>query len=997
MGTSGLGQFLIKEGILSKDDCATIVRETGHASASFVKGIIALGLFSEDQLAQYIAARTHFPVIPRERLIGGTAQTVGILDLPLLKKLEVLPYEQSGDSLVVAMADPLDYETIEQLEFFLDFKIKPAITTLTAIHGILKTLAKDFSPESTPLQNLLSKQIKRSVSGASAVAESHSGGGGASHRSVVEDDLLDDLPATDESYEESGIESGVEDEFAIEGSNSEADLDSMATVSDDVEVFGDTSLPGQQVKMEVGESAADDELSMDEEASSSQLETSEDQGGGADDSSVYFDDNFNFDDEEENAVADKPAASNDTLYDDNYISKEDVADKLAVEKAAPTQDSSDTQQSGPVGDMGSGELLFFDDDTSNEAPTTLNATSQPSAIDNKESLPVDAVQDVATKNEENFELNAGDSAIFEDELQEPNQEVSTSQKTEKADVNLNAGEIALFDDNESDEVPAAQAQPVKSDLSSGDIAFFEDEPSIEVIDKENSDITANANKPQLNVTDVAPEQSESDLGAGDVTLFGDIPVGENNLSNEEIETSKQELVNLTAGDATLFDDSEAEAAFDGIKESEAKVEVKNQESLAAGGVALFGDSNEVTISLKEASQNALSQSETGMLAGDAALFDGLDVDDSIIESEGKPSSEKKLEKNASEEGLGAGDIALFDSLNDADPSMEKAAEKEEVVSKNNVAKSSGMMAGDSTLFDDLDMDETSTDTLEPISTVDLQESDLSESNTGLAAGDISLFEGIEATEESQIEELERDITEGNLTEATGLLAGDATLFDDIDDGSIQQQIVEDEVDNDDDTSNQDFTQKVDKSKEGTDSEPASMHAGDAALFESEADAESKADISTSKVSFHVATLNQTITKMSLISDYEKKEKLVVEALAKIGLVQGYIFRSEGGNIFPQLAWKSQEGKFSVESFQAELSNEVRDELCNLNENEWVELNTTPKVFMQTLSEGYKVFGGNFSFSNTMRLYVISTWPNEFSSVDILKKLVSGILRALSKG
>lgn len=155
MGTSGLGALLVEEGLLTEADRRTIKRSCGSHGSAFARSIIAMGLLDEDELAAFLAERTPWRVAPKELFKESRQDVWGIIDRPLVERLEVLPLKLENGTLHVAVVDPLDQDTIRQLAFFTGYKIHPVISTISLIRAGLKKLLKGYKPQSSQLELFL--------------------------------------------------------------------------------------------------------------------------------------------------------------------------------------------------------------------------------------------------------------------------------------------------------------------------------------------------------------------------------------------------------------------------------------------------------------------------------------------------------------------------------------------------------------------------------------------------------------------------------------------------------------------------------------------------------------------------------------------------------------------------------------------------------------------------------------------------------------------------
>ncbi len=159
MGTSGLANILVDDGLISSLDRATIRKTSGNCAGAFAKGILALGVLGEEELATKLVASTGFRRATDEELNDADPSTWSSLDRKLMGRLEALPLKVKGRSLFVALVDPLDKATLRQLEFFTGYKIKPVIATLTEIRRVLNQLLTDFKAVESPLENFLANHV----------------------------------------------------------------------------------------------------------------------------------------------------------------------------------------------------------------------------------------------------------------------------------------------------------------------------------------------------------------------------------------------------------------------------------------------------------------------------------------------------------------------------------------------------------------------------------------------------------------------------------------------------------------------------------------------------------------------------------------------------------------------------------------------------------------------------------------------------------------------
>ncbi len=155
MGTSGLGTLLVEEGLLTEADRRTIRRTCGTHGSAFARAVLALGLLDEDELAAFLAERTRWKMCAKDLARESSREAWGTLDPPLVERLEVMPLRVEGQVLHVAMVDPLDHDTIKQVEFFTGYRVTPHIATFTQVRLGLEKLIKNYRPQTSHLEELI--------------------------------------------------------------------------------------------------------------------------------------------------------------------------------------------------------------------------------------------------------------------------------------------------------------------------------------------------------------------------------------------------------------------------------------------------------------------------------------------------------------------------------------------------------------------------------------------------------------------------------------------------------------------------------------------------------------------------------------------------------------------------------------------------------------------------------------------------------------------------
>ncbi|PLX74246.1 MAG: pilus assembly protein PilB [Desulfuromonas sp.] len=132
-----IGEILVSIGAITPAEVQLIIEEMGTSQKRFGETGIAEGMFDEEVLAQALAEQFHLPFVD----LAETLPEAGLADqipsnLPL--KYRFLPLREEGDSLVIAVADPTDVSSLDELELQLDRKIQVQVAPWEKIHKVLE-------------------------------------------------------------------------------------------------------------------------------------------------------------------------------------------------------------------------------------------------------------------------------------------------------------------------------------------------------------------------------------------------------------------------------------------------------------------------------------------------------------------------------------------------------------------------------------------------------------------------------------------------------------------------------------------------------------------------------------------------------------------------------------------------------------------------------------------------------------------------------------------
>lgn len=162
MSVSPLGDLLVNMGLITPDDRTTIIRECGRSSQSFAKSIVRLGIIQEKDLPELLTKRAGAIKASPEDVRFPTREALNLIDRGLIAKLEVLPLKVEMGRLLIAMGDPLDRDTVSQVQFFVRKPVIALVANFSEIQeAIARQLGESFTPSIPPLAAFLDRHSMR--------------------------------------------------------------------------------------------------------------------------------------------------------------------------------------------------------------------------------------------------------------------------------------------------------------------------------------------------------------------------------------------------------------------------------------------------------------------------------------------------------------------------------------------------------------------------------------------------------------------------------------------------------------------------------------------------------------------------------------------------------------------------------------------------------------------------------------------------------------------
>ena len=128
-----LGELLVREKLISLTQLRHAQDEQQKSGSNLGYTLAKLGYVSDDEITSFLCQQYRVPTVNLEEY-EIDAEILKLVPKEQCEKHKVIPVSRTGNSLIVAMADPTNLNAIDDLKFLTGYNIEPVIASETAIH-----------------------------------------------------------------------------------------------------------------------------------------------------------------------------------------------------------------------------------------------------------------------------------------------------------------------------------------------------------------------------------------------------------------------------------------------------------------------------------------------------------------------------------------------------------------------------------------------------------------------------------------------------------------------------------------------------------------------------------------------------------------------------------------------------------------------------------------------------------------------------------------------
>ncbi|MDD5456474.1 MAG: GspE/PulE family protein [Candidatus Margulisbacteria bacterium] len=162
-----LAEALVEKNIISPKYLSEISNKVAIQNESFVNVLVNNGYVDETKLALFIAQYLNLPFV---NLTNKKTDKSVLYVLPekLVREKNILPLFKVTESLILAMIDPMDYLTIEEVENITGLRVEPVVVSLSDLSSAINRL---FGA-GTSIKNIIESIDQKSVESLDFIDES---------------------------------------------------------------------------------------------------------------------------------------------------------------------------------------------------------------------------------------------------------------------------------------------------------------------------------------------------------------------------------------------------------------------------------------------------------------------------------------------------------------------------------------------------------------------------------------------------------------------------------------------------------------------------------------------------------------------------------------------------------------------------------------------------------------------------------------------------------
>lgn len=154
-----LGEMLLKANLLTEAQLKAALETQQQTGGKLGAIILKLRYVPEDTLVTFLGQQLGLPTLHLKDLVV-LPKVSALMDVELLEKHQILPLRRKDDVLLLAVADPMDYNAVDEVRFLTGLRTELAVASRTNIQKAI-----DYYFHGLPCPELASADLEVRTSG----------------------------------------------------------------------------------------------------------------------------------------------------------------------------------------------------------------------------------------------------------------------------------------------------------------------------------------------------------------------------------------------------------------------------------------------------------------------------------------------------------------------------------------------------------------------------------------------------------------------------------------------------------------------------------------------------------------------------------------------------------------------------------------------------------------------------------------------------------------
>ena len=160
MSTNRLGELLVREKLISLQQLRRAQDEQRKSGQNLGYTLQKLGFISDGEITNFLSSQYRLPAINLDEYEIDN-EIIKLVSRDVCEKHKIIPVSRSGQSLIVAMADPTNLHAIDDIKFLTNYNVEPVVASETSVSNAIERyysagpsyeeLMSDFSLDETDI------------------------------------------------------------------------------------------------------------------------------------------------------------------------------------------------------------------------------------------------------------------------------------------------------------------------------------------------------------------------------------------------------------------------------------------------------------------------------------------------------------------------------------------------------------------------------------------------------------------------------------------------------------------------------------------------------------------------------------------------------------------------------------------------------------------------------------------------------------------------------